>query len=159
MTTTSATTPEPVAPLSDWEMKAVAQAQLEAELFTLNKGALLNALALAGVTRVVVSFDGYGDSGQIENVEVQAGDDQVAMPGAAIEFSEAIWDQAEPRRSSAGIAAVVESLAYAVLEKTHCGWENSDGAFGDVIFDVAEGVITLDYNERYTASENYTHAF
>ena len=77
-------------------MKAVAQAQLEAELFTLNKGALLNALALAGVTRVVVSFDGYGDSGQIENVEVQAGDDQVAMPGAAIEIAEAIWDQAEP---------------------------------------------------------------
>ena len=106
MTDTSATTPEPVAPLSDWEMKAVAQAKLEAELFTLNKGALLDALALAGVTRVVVSFDGYGDSGQIENVEVQAGDDQVAMPGAAIEFSEAIWDQAEPRRSSAGIAAV-----------------------------------------------------
>jgi hypothetical protein len=113
MTDTSATTPEPVAPLSDWEMKAVAQAQLEAELFTLNKGALLGALALAGVTRVVVSFDGYGDSGQIENVEVQAGDDQVAMPSAVIEISEAIWDQAEPRRSSAGIAAVVESLAYA----------------------------------------------
>ena len=59
----------------------------------------------------------------------------------------------------AGIAAVVESLAYDVLEKTHCGWENSDGAYGDVIFDVADGVITLDYNERYTASENYTHAF
>lgn len=97
MTDTSATIPEPVAPLSDWEMKAVAQAKLEAELFTLNKSALLNGLALAGVTRVVVSFDGYGDSGQIENVEVQAGDDQVAMPGAAIEFSEAIWDQAEPR--------------------------------------------------------------
>ena len=84
MTDISATTPEPVAPLSDWEMKAVAQAKLETELFTLNKGALLDALALAGVTRVVVSFDGYGDSGQIENVEVQAGDDQVAMPGAAI---------------------------------------------------------------------------
>ena len=74
-------------------------------------------------------------------------------------FAEAIWDQAEPRRSSAGIADVVESLAYDVLEKTHCGWENSDGAYGDVIFDVAEGVITLDYNERYTASENYTHTF
>ena len=45
MTDLSATTPEPVAPLSDWEMKAVAQAKLETELFTLNKGALLDALA------------------------------------------------------------------------------------------------------------------
>ncbi len=111
MTDISATTPEPAAPLSDWEMKAVAQAKLETELFTLNKGALLDALALAGVTRVVVSFDGYGDSGQIENVEVQAGDDQVAMPGAAIEFSEAIWDQAEPRRTATVLTATSSSMS------------------------------------------------
>ena len=159
MTDTSATTSEPVAPLSDWEMKAVAQAKLEAELFTLNKGALLDALALAGVMRVVVSFDGYGDSGQIENVEVQAGDDQIAMPTAAIEIAEAVWDQAEPKRSTVGIAEAVESLAYDVLEKTHCGWENNDGAYGDIVFDVEEETITLDYNERYTASENCSHTF
>lgn len=159
MTDTSSTTPEPAAPLSDWEMKATAQAKLDAELFTLNKGALLSALALAGITRVVVSFDGYGDSGQIENVEVQVGADQVAMPTAAIEIAEAVWDQAEPKRSTVGIAEAVESLAYDVLEKTHCGWENSDGAYGDVIFDTEEETITLDYNERYTASENYTHTF
>lgn len=159
MTDTSATTPEPAAPLSDWEMKAITRPKLQAELFTLNKAALLNALALAGVTRVVVSFDGYGDSGQIENVEVQIGADQVAMPTAVIEIAEAVWDQAEQKRSTVGIAEAVESLAYDVLEKTHCGWENSDGAYGDVIFDTEEGTITLDYNERYTASENYTHTF
>lgn len=159
MTDTSATTPEPAAPFSDWEMKAVARAKLEAELLTLNKGALLSALALAGVTRVVVSFDGYGDSGQIENVEVQVGADQVAMPIAAIEIAEAVWDQAEPKCSTVGIADAVESLAYDVLEKAHSGWEDGDGAYGDVIFDVAGGAITLDYNERYTASENYTHTF
>ncbi|MDD2875674.1 MAG: hypothetical protein PHT60_00430 [Acidiphilium sp.] len=153
--TTSKSAPQ----LSDWEIKAAAQAKLEAELFTLNKAALLNALALAGVTRVVVSFDGYGDSGQIENVEARAGDDAVTMPGAAIEMAEAVWDQTEPKRSSISIAEAVERLAYDVLEKTHCGWENNDGAYGDVIFDVEEETITLDYNERYTASENYTHTF
>ncbi|MFX8227098.1 DUF6878 family protein, partial [Acinetobacter baumannii] len=29
----------------------------------------------------------------------------------------------------------------------------------DFTFDVAERTIALDYNERYTASENYTHTF
>ncbi|MFG1404154.1 DUF6878 family protein [Xanthobacter sediminis] len=159
MTSTSDTTSELQAPLSEWEMKAAAQAKLNAELFALNKAALLNALALAGVTRVIVSFDGYGDSGQIENVEAQAGDDPVTMPSTAIEIAEAVWDQAEPKRSSVSVAAAVESLVYGVLEKTHCGWENNDGAYGDVIFDVAEGAITLDYNERYTSSENHTHIF
>lgn len=152
-------TTQAAAPLSDWETKAAAQGKLEAELFTLNKAALLNVLALASVTRVVVSFDGYGDSGQIVNVEAEAGDDQVTMPVAAIEIAEAVWDQAEPKCSSLSIADAVERLAYDVLEKTHCGRENNDGAYGDIIFDVAEGAITLDYNERYTASENYTHTF
>ena len=159
MTDTPDTTSESAPQLSDWEIKAAAQAKLKVEVFTLNKAALLNALALAGVTRVVVSFDGYGDSGQIENVEAQAGDDAVTMPGAAIEIAEVVWDQAEPKRSSISIAQAVESLAYDVLEKTHCGWENNDGAYGDIVFDVEEETITLDYNERYTASENYTHTF
>jgi hypothetical protein len=159
MTDTSDTTPQHAALLSDWEMKAVTRAKLEAELFTLNKATLLNVLTLAGVTRVVVSFDGYGDSGQIENIEAQAVDDPVTTPVAAIELAEAVWDQAEPKRSFVSIAEAVESLAYDVLGRTHCGWENNDGAYGDVTFDVAEETITLDYNERYTASENYTHTF
>ena len=159
MASTSDTTSESQAPFSEWEMKAAVRAKLDAELFALNKTALLDALAFAGVTRVVVSFDGYGDSGQIENVEARAGEDPVTMPGVAIEIAEAVWDQAEPKRSFISIAEAVESLAYDVLEKTHCGWENGDGAYGDVIFDVAEGAITLDYNERYTASENHTHTF
>ena len=159
MTDTSDTTPQPAAPLSDWETKAIAQAKLEAELFNLNKTSLFNALALASVTRVVVSFDGYGDSGQIENVEAQAGDDPVTMPAATTEIAEAVWDQAESKRSSVSIAEAIESLAYDVLEKTHCGWENNDGAYGDIVFDVEEETITLDYNERSTASENYTHTF
>jgi hypothetical protein len=53
----------------------------------------------------------------------------------------------------------IERLAYHLLERTHCGWENNDGAYGDFTFDVAERTITLDYNERYTASEYSQHVF
>jgi hypothetical protein len=159
MTITSDSTPEPQTLLSEWEMKAAARAKLDAELFALNKTTLLNALSQAGVTHVTVSFDGYGDSGQIENIDVRAGEDDVTMPAATIEIAESVWGEAEPKRSSVSIAAAVESLAYDVLERTHCGWENNDGAYGDIVFDVAEGVITLDYNERYTATENYAHSF
>jgi Family of unknown function (DUF6878) len=159
MTDSSDTTPEFQAWLSEWEMKAAAQAKLEAELFALNKTAPLNALALAGVAHVTISFDGYGDEGQIRNVEVKSGDNDAVMPAAMIEMTEAVWGEDEPKRSSVSIAAAVESLAYDVLERPHCGWQNSDGSYGDIIFDVADGVITLNYNERYTATENYTHTF
>jgi hypothetical protein len=159
MTDNSNTAPDANPPLSEWETQAALRAQLEAELFSLNKAVLLNALALAGITHIVVTFDGYGDSGQIENVEVRAGDDDIAMPTALIEIAEAVWGQSEPERSTVSIATAVESLAYDVLEQTHGGWENDDGAYGDITFDVGEHTITLDYNERYTTSENYTHTF
>jgi hypothetical protein len=72
MTPTSDITSEPQPPLSDWELKSQAHARLEAEVFKQNKAALLDALTLTGITTVVVSFDGYGDSGQIEHVKARS---------------------------------------------------------------------------------------
>ena len=159
MTPTFDTTPEPQPPLSDWELKSQAHARLEAEVFTQNKAALLDALALAGITTVIVDFDGYGDSGQIEHVEARIGDEEACMPVGTIDVVEALWGEAERKCSAVNISAAIESLAYGALEQTHSGWENNDGAYGDIVFDVAERTLTLDYNERYTASELYTHRF
>lgn len=159
MSDNSETAPNVSPPRSGWETIDAVEIQLEAELFGLNKAALLDALASAGITHVVVTFDGYGDSGQIENVDVRAGDHDIAMPDARIEIARVVWGESEPERSTVTLATAVESLAYDVLERTHGGWENNDGAYGDITFDVAERTITLDYNERYTASENYTHSF
>ena len=145
--------------LADWETKRAAHDRLHAELQPLNKAVLFDALAAASVTLVVVSFDGYGDSGQIENVEVKAGDTVVAMPESTIEIAEAVWDQPEPNRTTISIADVIERLVYDLLTDTHCGWENNDGAYGDFTFDVAERTITLDYNERYTECEYSQHVF
>jgi hypothetical protein len=144
---------------TDWEAKRVAQDRQHAELQPSNKAALFDALAAAGVTLVVIAFDGYGDSGQIESIEAKSGDGIVAMPDGEIEIATAVWDQTEPDRSTVSIAGAIERLAYDLLYDTHCGWENNDGAYGDFTFDVAERTITLDYNERYTASEYSQHVF
>ena len=144
---------------SDWDAKGAAQDRLHAELQPQNQAALFDALAAAGITLIVVTFDGYGDSGQIENIEAKTGDAVVAMPAGDVEIAEAIWDQPERRRSTVSIADAIERLAYDLLERTHCGWENNDGAYSDFTFDVAERTITLDYNERYTASEYSQHVF
>lgn len=54
---------------------------------------------------------------------------------------------------------VVETLVYALLEQTHCGWENNEGAYGEFTFDVGDRSITLDYNERIESSEYTRHVF
>ncbi len=53
----------------------------------------------------------------------------------------------------------IERLVFDFLGMTHDGCEDSDGAYGDFTFDVAEPTITLDYNERYTQSEHSQHVF
>ena len=53
----------------------------------------------------------------------------------------------------------IEQLACDFLEDTHSGWENNDGGFGTFTFDVAQRSITLDYDERYTETNNYVHEF
>lgn len=159
MTETTSVVPNPPATADDWEVKRLAHDRLHAELQPGNKAKLFDALAAAGVTFVVVTFDGYGDSGQIENVEVKAGDTVVDMPGGEIEIATAVWDQAEPDRSMASIRDVIETFVYDLLGQTHDGWENSDGAYGDFTFDVAERTITLDYNERHMESDYSQHVF
>ena len=111
------------------------------------------------MTKVIVTFDGFGDSGQIESVEARAAEQIVDLPQVEIEIARAQMGSDEPERRAHRLADAIEALAYGFLEQTHSGWENNQGAYGEFVFDVAEGTITLDYNERYTASENYTHSF
>lgn len=132
---------------------------LAARLRETNKAALFDALAIAGIACVVVSFDGYGDSGQIESVEAKAGDEIVPLPTTTIAIGAAVWGKAEPETRSMPLEEAVEHLAYDFLEETHSGWEDGDGAYGDFTFDVAKRSIMLDYNDRYTASENHQHEF
>ncbi|CAM5299378.1 hypothetical protein AFEL58S_00421 [Afipia felis] len=124
-----------------------------------NKTALFDVLAAAGISHVAVSFDGYGDSGQIENIETKANDTVVDLPPGTITIGLAEWGRGDATSRDLSLAAAIEQLAYGFLEDTHSGWENNGGAYGDFLFDVAERSITLDYNERFESSEYTQHLF
>jgi hypothetical protein len=54
------------------------------EVIKLNKAAVFDALASAGITDVTVEFDGWGDSGQIEAITAQSGDITVELPSGRL---------------------------------------------------------------------------
>jgi hypothetical protein len=124
-----------------------------------NKATLFDALAQAGITSVEVTFDGFGDSGQIEDVIAKTGDTEVALPKNSIELAQAEWGNPEIVRATHPLKEAIEQLAYDFLRETHDGWENNEGAFGDFFFDVAGRTITLNYNERFEDSEYTQHVF
>ena len=152
--------PDPEARQDAWIARYQDHARRVAEARPANKAALFDALARAGTTSVVANFDGYGDSGQIEQVEVQAGEAEAKLPGDRIEFIEPVFgDPEKVERSTHTVSDAIETLVYAFLEQTHSGWENDSGAYGDVTFDVGNRTITLDYNERHTESDYSCHTF
>ena len=120
---------------------------------------MFDSLTAAGIETVTVMFDGYGDSGQIERIDVEAGEETIPLPSDRIEIARTTWESPEIERQTQTVHEAIETLVYDFLRQTHSGWEINDGAYGEFTFDVAERTIKLDYNERYTSSENYSHEF
>ena len=124
-----------------------------------NKTALFDALAQAGITSVLVRFNGEGDEGQIEEIDAVCGEAPAELPSREIEIAEPVWGSTEIRRTTLSVSDAIEALAFNLLEETHGGWENGDGAYGDFTFDVAERTITLAYNERRVETDYSEHVF
>ena len=122
----------------------------------LNKKAVFDALEAAGISQILVTFHGEGDSGQIEDV---AAEPAGPIPKTPITLHHTQWGLDDMTQSETTLDEAVESLCYDYLEQEHGGWENNDGAYGEFTFDVAERTMSLDFNARFTDSTNFSHTF
>lgn len=145
--------------MTDWFQQYEQQKASMAAIRPANKAALFDALHGAGITLVVVEFDGSGDSGQIERITAHTGDTLTDLPEGQIELARVQWGGSEIERDARSIRDAIEQLAYDCLEEAHDGWENNEGAYGEFTFDVAAGTITLDFNQRVEDSIFSQHQF
>lgn len=130
-----------------------------AALVAQNKNRLMAAFSAAGITQLVVPFDGVGDSGQIEHIEASAGDDLLELPVLEVDIDQTDFLSDEVTHVRYPLPETIECLCYAILEATHCGWMNNGGAYGEFVFDIAAGTIELDFNYRIETSEHHAHIF
>ena len=147
------------ASMASFTASQLAHQALTSTALAQNKEALFVAMRAAGITEIVVIFDGAGDSGQIEDIDARQGDAVIALPDLEIELARVSWGITEISTNRMTLEQAVEALAYDLLSDTHGGWENCDGAYGEFHFDAAAGTILLDYNERFTSSELFNHSF
>jgi hypothetical protein len=157
--TDSQSTPHPAIDDAAFDQKQREYVRRAEDVRSANKAVLFDSLAAAGIETVTVIFDGYGDSGQIERIDIEAGEGTVLLPSDRIEIARATWESPEIERQTQTVQEAIETMVYDLLRQVHSGWEINDGAYGEFTFDVAERTIKLDYNERYTSSENYIHEF
>ncbi len=155
MTDTAPLPPDMAALTQDYEAWATRTDQL----VLANKAALFSHLAPLGITLVTVTFDGEGDSGQIEDVQARRGDEAMPLPEQKIDVLHLGYDDDAPVARSMTLAEAIEEVCYDLLGQKHDGWENSDGAYGEFVLDIAAGTISLDFNERFTSSENHSYSW
>jgi len=153
------TTPTPSFDFTAWEAERRADEAAQTAIRPTNKAALFSVLSAAGITSVDVSFDGYGDSGQIESIDAKANLANVPLPEATVTLTIIGRRDTDPTERTMPIREAIEHFAYDCLAQTHGGWKNNEGAFGTFLFDVATQSITLDYNQRFEDIESFEHAF
>ena len=161
MTPDIATSPEAslAVAMAQFDASQLAHQTLSTTAMAQNKDTLFAAMRAAGLTEIIVTFDGGGDSGQIEDIDARRGDAVVPMPDTELTLAQVSWGISEIATNTMSLSEAVESLAYDLLSDSHGGWENCDGAFGAFHFDAAAGTILLDYNERFTSSAQFNHTF
>jgi hypothetical protein len=124
-----------------------------------NKQTIFEALAASGFTRINVTFDGAGDSGQIDNLAGFVGDVLTKIPELKLTVQEASWSDSQIATKERTLPAAIEHLCYEFLEQQHGGWENNDGAFGKFTLDVVAKTVELEFNGRYSDVHTSTHTF
>lgn len=144
--------------MQEWAVQANAHAGRNEAILPRNRAALFDALERHGVEIAAMTFDGYGDSGQIDDVTVTAGT-PCNLAATEIKQEQSVWGKEAVETIVVSLRTAIENLGYTLLEKTHCGWENNEGGSGEFIFDVAARTITLDFDERYVSHESYHHEF
>jgi hypothetical protein len=155
-----------------WQLMEQRRVELTDQAQMHNKPVLFDILDRLGVARVEVCFDGYGDSGQIEEITAfDAAGNQIADVSGALTIKtvnesrpvdkDGFHIEVEEKESS--VKEGIETICYDCLRATHDGWENSideyDGAYGTFVFDVAARAVKLNISERYIVTKEFEHEF
>lgn len=117
-----------------------------------NKDILFDLLEKTKVNSFDVSFDGSGDSGQIEDIALAEKVLNKKVEGARVSNG-TTWDPITKQttinwQNDVDVRGLIEGICYDTLEESFGGWEINDGSFGTFRFDVKKRKVILEMNER-----------
>jgi len=95
---------------------------------------MLVQLRALGVTEVTAEYEGYGDSGNVEFITLQ--------PSGIALASE--------------LSSQLDEFAWAFAYQQHPGFENNEGGYGTLTWDLIKDGIDLDHADRFV---DCTHSY
>lgn len=121
--------------------------------------ALTTQLKMLGVTKVVINFQGSGDSGEIDYIELLNGDDVVDMPSDMIAWTKQVYGEQKPETKQVKLRDALEDIGYRVLDETGMDWYNNDGGQGNVYLDVEGSVFSVRVDMEINITNTEDHEF
>ena len=121
--------------VNDFYAQMLEAQQRAAEQRVVTRVALLSELRAVGVTKIEVQYEGYGDSGNIEDV--------VVTPDT-ISLSE------ELRRR-------VEDFGWDFAYALSPGFENNEGGYGELTWALEADKIAVSHSNRYVETDTTEH--
>jgi len=112
------------------------------------KSAFLPILREHGITRVDISYDGGGDEGMMGDVTAYGGQSVRELPSVLCDHY-AVDYGGNVRSSALQLEDALSSFAENAVCDHHGGWENGEGAYGEIVIDVASGGVTITHNARF----------
>jgi len=117
-----------------------------------DRARLFAELDARGIAKAVITFNGADDEGQIERIAFD--DAKSADIDARGRAEIPLHPDGTPVAALQILEAWFEDFAYDAIGGQSPGWQDNDGAYGEITFDAANRTVTLDFNERYYASNN-----
>ena len=142
-------TDEGKAAIRDWEAEHKVHTKLREQVLAENRATVFAELKNAGITMVDIEFDGCGDEGSVQSVLARRAKSEMVIPEIEVDIGHAGYS-GTVSRSAMKLANAIEEIVYDILTIHHGGWENNDGAFGELVFDVDGGTISYQHHSRYT---------
>ena len=119
-------------------------------LLDCNKEILFDLMEKEKIEKFEVTFDGGGDDGQIDAIDLP--DDFLGKTvfGARVSTG-STWTNGKPTitwKSDPSVEEIIDNICYEVLEGQHSGWENGEGARGNFVFDLKSRTVEFAFHER-----------
>jgi hypothetical protein len=142
--------------MKDWDAKQ--NQRLRVALA--NRKLLHTILTGLGVIRVTCTYSGYGDSGQIDDLDIFGGTDGFKR------LDEVLWKKVSSLTDTRpGVLAVdsvhnaLQEMFWDLLMSTHPGFENNEGGQGEFEWLLPEDELKLDHNENVIETISSSDSF
>jgi hypothetical protein len=110
------------------------------------------------IATITITYDGAGDEGQIDRVSLAGphadgeAAPEIAMPHVQC-TSWTVPYRGDVSEIETSFESAIEDLGYEFIAQYHSGWENGEGAFGELVIDVVAGKATLEHSTRFVDTD------